>query len=224
MAAALQSSYVQAARKISFNCSRAVTKVYDAVCMCSGRSTSVVILNYLFTHATLGHLVDSVKPRGKLINTVVEIGIYVINGKKTRGATRWVMPLHITVLFPVLQKLVQNDEHSGHYFLIVVNLRNNRFEILDSMRTLENEALAQCSATIINTIKKLWETHYAETSKQIEDYEIVQIGVPKQANNCDYGRLVCNFQDICNMRKILTHTWLNFEENDVNWESILNLA
>ncbi|PUZ44214.1 hypothetical protein GQ55_8G072100 [Panicum hallii var. hallii] len=267
MAAALQSSYVHVARKISFKCSGAALKVYDAVCMCSGRSTSLDIINYLFTHATLGHLVDSVKPGGKLVNTIAEIGIYVIKGKKTRGATRGVMPLHITtflqsnliqagavkhvfkksennldhrqmVLFPILQKLVKGNEHSGHYFLIVLNLRNNRFEILDSIKTLENESLAQCCTTITNAIKKLWKIHYAGTSKQIENYKIVQIGVPKQANNhhCGFhmlihaehgdGRSVCDLQekDISNIRKIFTYAWLDHEENDVEWKSILNLA
>ena len=60
---------------------------------------SVVIINYLSNYATLGHLVDSVKPGGKLTNTIAEIGIHVINGKKKKGATRWVMPLYITVSF-----------------------------------------------------------------------------------------------------------------------------
>ncbi|KAG2605582.1 hypothetical protein PVAP13_4NG083617 [Panicum virgatum] len=242
--------------------------------MFSGRSTSVVIINYLSNYATLGHLVDSVKPGGKLTNTIAEIGIHVINGKKKRGATRWVMPLYITtflqsqqicasavkhaltksennlnhrqlVLFPVLQRLVSSDIQSGHYFLIVLNLRNNRFEVLDSMRTLENEALAQCCNTITSGIKQLWKIYYAQTlcytdtaqtTKQIENNETVQIPVPKQTNNHDCGfhmlmhaqhwdgRLVCELheKDIPNIRKILAHTWLSYEENDVDWESILN--
>jgi len=268
--AALQSPYLNGARKVSFSCSRAVTKTYNAVCMFSGRSTrsknrNVVIINYLSNYATLGHLVDSVKPGGKLTNTIAEIGIHVINGKKKKGATRWVMPLYITtflqsqqiyastvkhaftksennlnhrqlVLFPVLQRLVPSDIHSGHYFLIVLNLRNNRFEVLDSMRTLENEALAQCCNTITSGIKQLWKIYYAQTTEQIENYETVQIPVPKQTNNHDCGfhmlmhaqqwdgRLVCELHgnDIPNIRKILAHTWLSYEENGVDWESILN--
>ena len=55
------------------------------------------IINYIFNFASLGHLADSVKPGGKLKNTVAEIGIYVINGKKKRGATRQVLPLHVSV-------------------------------------------------------------------------------------------------------------------------------
>jgi len=82
----------------------------------------------------------------------------------------------------VLQRLVPSDIHSGHYFLIVLNLRNNRFEVLDSMRTLENEALAQCCNTITSGIKQLWKIYYAQTTEQIENYETVQIPVPKQTN------------------------------------------
>ena len=38
------------------------------------------------------------------------------------------------------------------------------------------------------------------------------------------GRLVCELpgNDMPNIRKILAHTWLSYEENDVDWESILN--
>ncbi|PVH36734.1 hypothetical protein PAHAL_6G155200 [Panicum hallii] len=99
----LQSPYVEIARKISFKCSKAVPKVYDVVCSCPERCTrsnnrDVIIINYLFNHATLGDLVDSVKPGGKLKSAIVEIAIYMINGKKTRGATRCVMPLHVSTL------------------------------------------------------------------------------------------------------------------------------
>ena len=58
---------------------------------------SAVFINYLFTYATWGHLADSAKPGGKLLNTIAEVGIYAMNGKKTRGATKRIMPLHISV-------------------------------------------------------------------------------------------------------------------------------
>jgi hypothetical protein len=50
------------------------------------------------------------------------------------------------------------------------------------MRTLENEALAQCCNIITSRIKQLWKIHYAQTTEQIENYETVQIPVPKQTN------------------------------------------
>ncbi|RLN25608.1 hypothetical protein C2845_PM07G17890 [Panicum miliaceum] len=272
LAAALQSRYVEIApRKVSFKCSKEVCMVYDAVCTSIRRSTraksrDAPIINYLFNFATLGHLVESVKPGGKLKNTVAEIAIYVINGKKTRGATRCVLPLHVStllqnnkagmaavtrvfkketnhldhrqlILLPVLQKLVDSDEHSGHYFLIVLNLCNKRFEVLDSMRTLENRKLAERCNKITGAIKSLWKTYYAETNNPIDNYELVDVPVPKQKNNHDCGFhmlinveywdgcTVCNVKanDISNIRKIFTHKWLSYEENDTEWERILNL-
>ena len=127
--AALQSPYAEAAPKISFKCSWGVSKVYNAVCMCSGRSTRgnnrkyvcihpatyfqsyfyltkkfltlffcrALVINYKSTFAILGDLVDSVKPEGRLKNTIAEVGIYVLNGKNKSGATRFVMPLYVTV-------------------------------------------------------------------------------------------------------------------------------
>ena len=40
---------------------------------------------------------DSVKPEGRLKNTIAEVGIYVLNGKNKSGGTRFVMPLYVTV-------------------------------------------------------------------------------------------------------------------------------
>ncbi|XP_039798463.1 uncharacterized protein LOC120663647 [Panicum virgatum] len=101
-AAVLQSPFVNIGKKMSVKCSKDVLRVYNAVCLCSGRSTrskqrDAVIINYLFTYATWGHLADSAKPGGKLLNTIAEVGIYAMNGKKTRGATKRIMPLHISV-------------------------------------------------------------------------------------------------------------------------------
>ncbi|KAG2557405.1 hypothetical protein PVAP13_8NG254702 [Panicum virgatum] len=249
-----------------FKCSKEVCKVYDAVCMFARRSTRQPIINYIFNFASLGHLADSVKPGGMLKNTVAEIGIYVINGKKKRGATRHVLPLHVStflqhnqsgmaavtqvfkketnhldhkqlILFPVLQKLVQSDEHSGHYFLIVLNLRNKRFEVLDSMRNLENGKLAECCNKITNAIKSLWKIYYPDTKNPIDKYEIVDISIPKQTINHDCGFhmlmnaeyydgcTVCNIQegDMPRIRKILTHKWVTYDENDTDWEEMLNL-
>ena len=88
----------------------------------------------------------------------------------------------LQILFPVLQKLVQSDEHSGHYFLIVLNLHNKRFEMLDSMRNLENGKLAECCNKITNAIKSLWKIYYPDIENPIDKYEIMDIPIPKQTN------------------------------------------
>ena len=48
------------------------------------------------------------------------------------------------------------------------------------------------------------------------------------AQNAEYwdGRIVPLLQekDIVNIRKMSTHKWLSYDENDTDWEDILNLA
>jgi hypothetical protein len=73
-------------------------------------------------------------------------------------------------MFPVLQMIGDGAEQVGHYFLLVLNLRNKRFEVLDSMRSLEDETLSDCCNTLIGA------------KKPISNYELVDIGVPIQSN------------------------------------------
>ena len=77
---------------------------------------------------------------------------------------------------------MEGDEHSGHYFLIVLNLRNKRFELLDSMRSLGDAKLATCCNQFLAAVKSLWKDHYNTSKHQIDNYEIVDIAVPKQTN------------------------------------------
>jgi hypothetical protein len=78
--------------------------------------------------------------------------------------------------------LVQDDAHSGHYFMIVLNLRNERFELIDSLRTLGDPKLAECCNKVLSRIKFLWNIYYGDSDYAIDDYELVDIAVPKQTN------------------------------------------
>jgi hypothetical protein len=82
-------------------------------------------------------------------------------------------------MFLVLQILQNNI---GHYFLLTLNIRSERFDVLDSIRSLEDLNLRNCCNYLIEAIKKLWPIHYQNSKKQIEDYQLVEIGVPKQMN------------------------------------------
>jgi hypothetical protein len=60
------------------------------------------------------------------------------------------------VMFPVLQVIKVKDlSDVGHYFLLVLNIRNTYFEVLDSMRTLEDTNLRTCCDKLLKSIKKL---------------------------------------------------------------------
>lgn len=91
-------------------------------------------------------------------------------------------PLSTQVMFPVLQMLGDGEAQVGHYFLLVLNLRNQRFVVLDSMRSLEDAALFGCCTTLIGRIKELWIEHKYEEDKPISNYELVDICVPVQSN------------------------------------------
>ena len=77
---------------------------------------------------------------------------------------------------------MEGNEHSGHYFFIVLNLHNKRFELLNSMRSLGDANLAACCDKILAAVKSLWKDYYNTSNHQIDSYEIVDIGVPKQTN------------------------------------------
>jgi Ulp1 family protease len=86
-------------------------------------------------------------------------------------------------MFPVLEAMGNNgSDTAGHYYLLVLNLRAKRFEVMDSMRSLGDERLRTSCNTIMEGIKTLWRKHYPNSKKDIEDYEPVDIGVPKQSN------------------------------------------
>ena len=49
-------------------------------------------------------------------NIIAEVGIYVLNGKKKRGATRFVMPLYVTVIYYfLLLYMVENSSIILHF-------------------------------------------------------------------------------------------------------------
>ncbi|CAL4962269.1 unnamed protein product [Urochloa decumbens] len=204
----------------------------------AAKSFSVIIINYFDFHVTLKELASSVNPKGKLDSVVAEIGIYCID-QRCKKATKRVLPLRVSVMFRVLQ-MIQNKNLGivGHYFLLVLNIRNNRFEVLDSMRSLKDENLVGCCNIIVAAIKELWRTHYPDSNVDVQNYSLVDIGVPIQTNDhdCGYHMLmhaehwdgfkIYNFQekDIPNIRKLLTYKWLTDKENGTDWKTKLGLA
>ncbi|CAD6220545.1 unnamed protein product [Miscanthus lutarioriparius] len=227
-------------------------------------SDLVVIISFWSFYVMLDHLALSVKPGGKLMSPVAEIAIYTIDDTSrktvkcvlllrvlegnltTTQVSRvfWLPDNHLDhrqmVRIPVLQSLGDGKSATkvGHYFLLVLNLRNQRFEVLDSMRTLEDEVVFKCCNTLIGAIKELWTKHGYEAKKPICNYELVDIGVPIQSNNHDCGfhmlmhaehwdgRSMQYFKesDIPNIRKLLLYKWLTHKDNVVqNWKDRLHL-
>lgn len=120
----------------------------------------------------------------------------------------------------------------------MLNLREERFEVLDSMRSLNDNNLRSCCDKIISGIKQCWKTHYAASNKVIDNYDLIDIQVPQQTNNhdCGYHMLLhCEHwngvkmplfspKDIVNVQKIMTYKWLSNPNNEVDWELLLGIT
>jgi hypothetical protein len=84
-------------------------------------------------------------------------------------------------MFSVLQDLTPNlKEMTGHYYLIVLNLKSERFELMDSLRREGNRALLADARTIIGSIKYMWAKNYDQSKIDISKYKTVHISTPMQ--------------------------------------------
>ena len=73
---------------------------------------------------------------------------------------------------------INHREGGRHYWVFSVNLRDEHFEVLDSIRKLENIELMNTASTIAGAVRQLWRKHCPKFS--IEHFQIIDIDVPKQ--------------------------------------------
>ena len=72
---------------------------------------------------------------------------------------------------------------SGHYFLVNLNVKARRFEILDSITTRNGESIMMHSChLLIASIKKMWKKGYKASSIDISEFPIEVIPSPQQTN------------------------------------------
>uniref|UniRef100_A0A453FZV7 Ubiquitin-like protease family profile domain-containing protein n=1 Tax=Aegilops tauschii subsp. strangulata TaxID=200361 RepID=A0A453FZV7_AEGTS len=130
------------------------------------------------------------------------------------------------LLFPALQKLGAAP-HDSHWYVLSLNLKAKRFEVLDSLHEEDSPSLIEHATRYMNAIKKAWLIAYKDSHKQIQDYELVYIDVLKQENGIDCGFFTLMFLELWNgknnpafthdqvpaLKKILTLRWLNHTHN-----------
>jgi hypothetical protein len=85
-------------------------------------------------------------------------------------------------MLPVIEDLApEADEPVNHYWLFVINIRDRRFEVLDSIRSLSDKKLAQNVEDIISALHTLWDQYYANSPVKISRFEGPEdIKPPKQ--------------------------------------------
>ena len=70
----------------------------------------------------------------------------------------------------------------GRALVCLVPFKAKRFEVLDSLRPQDSPSLITHATKLMNGIKKAWLIAYKDSSKQIQDYDLVYIDVFKQDN------------------------------------------
>uniref|UniRef100_A0A0D3GEW4 Ubiquitin-like protease family profile domain-containing protein n=1 Tax=Oryza barthii TaxID=65489 RepID=A0A0D3GEW4_9ORYZ len=226
----------------------------------------------------LGDLANSVKPMGSLDNNICELALIVLSADIKDNSKR-IFPARIggylldsqldrnelkkhfdqtranrldhkeLAFFPILQKLGNGNDKAGHYFMVCLNLKAERFEVYDSLRGEDDEELISASHLVVASIKTMWDRVYMRSSKKtIQNYPLIFIDGPKQDNIQTYPCFVfanknsrdCGFymlkfvelwdgkqlpafepSDIPNIKKLLTHKMLSFQENRVQWMQVL---
>jgi hypothetical protein len=55
----------------------------------------------------------------------------------------------------------------NHYWLLVMNFRERRFEVLDSVRSISYKSLDQKVNLLVGVTNTLWEQYYANSSVKL---------------------------------------------------------
>ena len=66
--------------------------------------------------------------------------------------------------------------------MVSLNFDAKRFEVLDSLRDEYDEQMIDHASRLVDAIKDMYMINYSDSKKQIQDYELVFIDVPKQNN------------------------------------------
>ena len=87
-------------------------------------------------------------------------------------------------MIPVMENLVPSEKVPvNHYWLLVINIRDGRFELLDSMRSKADKNLDMCAKKIITVLMSLWEDMYPNSPIKLDRFGYVDIEPPKQTTS-----------------------------------------
>ncbi|KAF2944101.1 hypothetical protein DAI22_02g115500 [Oryza sativa Japonica Group] len=204
----------------------------------------------------LSDLANSVKPMGSLDNNTCELALIVLSTDIKDNSKR-IFPARIggylldsqldrnelkkhfdqtranhldhkeLAFFPILQELGNGNDKASHYFVVCLNLKAERFEVYDSLRGEDDEALISASHLVVASIKTMWDRFYMS---QTYPYFVF---ANKNSRDCGFymlkfvelwdGKQLPAFEpsDIPNIKKLLTHKILSFQGNRVQWMQVL---
>ncbi|XBI95509.1 hypothetical protein VPH35_031960 [Triticum aestivum] len=140
----------------------------------------------------------------------------------------------------MFQELAPHDPHDkcGHHYAICLDLKNQRFEVLDSMRLAADADLTTHAEYFINNLKETWNRHYEHSkfiiviSILLRDHLILFL----YRADCGFhmleylakweGRLVpvVTAAMVVELRKIYTWNWLTNEDFNTRSHEFLEEA
>ena len=88
------------------------------------------------------------------------------------------------VMFPMFQELSPHDPHDkcGHHYVICHDLKNQRVEVLDSIRSEDDADLTTHAEFFIKNLKETWHRHYEHSKVQISHFPTEYVATTKQGN------------------------------------------
>ncbi|KAM0826690.1 hypothetical protein ACQ4PT_068708 [Festuca glaucescens] len=181
------------------------------------KDNTPIIVNFEKFFVSHQEMANSMMPCAELDNTVFELGLESIMLRKDKDDKKVVMPLRFMtllqeygwkhkdvkkyfakkdalldkkdlVLLPVLENMSEDPTVKvNHYLLLVLNIKDRRFEVLDSMRTINDKKLALLVKNLQAAITSLWNEHYPKSRIKLEKFDLSDIFAPKQKTNKDCG-------------------------------------
>ena len=85
-------------------------------------------------------------------------------------------------MLPVIQALnPKAKEIVNHYFVVNINIRDKRFEVMDSWRTIKDKLLRKCVDKIIASVRILFDDNYPRDKINMDPWHLEEIEVPRQS-------------------------------------------
>ncbi|KAF7042936.1 hypothetical protein CFC21_052411 [Triticum aestivum] len=128
----------------------------------------------------------------------------------------------------MFQEFAPQDPHDkcGHHYAIFLDLKNQRFEVLSSMRSEDDADHTTHTEFFIENLKETWNRHYENSRVQIGHFPIDYVATTKQGNRQDCGLHMLEYlaklegrrvpvvtaATIIELRKIYAWNWLMNED------------
>ncbi|CAL5011729.1 unnamed protein product [Urochloa decumbens] len=261
---AKRSPYINYSQKLSYELSKSDKEAYTKIIRFGHGNRSkknlLLIVNYGSVHTTLGDFADSFKPKGQLSNQTADCILHILKDQ-LKAKSKCVLSHRIAtfamagdlqrtemkssfsfdkrldhynlLFFPVLE--VNLTTELKHWFVIVLNFKAQRFELMDSLRGEQDKNLWATSNNIISNIKILWKQHHAKSKIDISHFKSLYIDAPKQESTVDCGFYMLKYieywdgktvpqinqSDMYNIRVNYMSKMLHWKGNIVTWHQVV---